>query len=190
MTAPSVILIGGSAGALDVLLEVLPALPDELAIPIVVVVHIPPDQPSRLPGLLARVCRRPVCEVEDKLAMEPHTIHIAPPNYHVLVERERTLALSVDPPIEFSRPSIDVLFESGADSLRASVVGVVLSGANEDGARGLDRIYRAGGSAIIQDPGTAQHAMMPAAAVRRVGAGAQVVPMNRLAHVLGTQGMI
>lgn len=188
MTAPSVIVIGGSAGALDVLLELLPALPDELAIPIVLVVHIPPDQPSLLPELLARVCRRPVREADDKLAMAARTIHVAPPNYHVLIERDGTLALSVDPPVHFSRPSIDVLFESAADSFGASVAGVVLSGANEDGARGLGRIHQAGGAAIIQDPGTAQHGMMPAAALRCVGPAARVVPAGRLAHLLSTPG--
>jgi two-component system chemotaxis response regulator CheB len=188
MTAPSVIVIGGSAGALDIVLEVLPALSDELAIPIVVVLHISPDHPSLLPELLARVCRRPVVEAEDKLALRPHTIQVAPPNYHVLIERGGSLALSVDPPVHFSRPSIDVLFESAADSLGASVAGVILSGANEDGARGLGRIRDAGGVAIIQQPETAQHAMMPAAALRCVGPAARVVPVGGLAHLLSMLG--
>jgi two-component system chemotaxis response regulator CheB len=141
-----------------------------------------------LAELLARVCRRPVREAEDKLAMEPRTIYVALPNYHLLVERDRTLALSVDPPVHFSRPSIDVLFESAADSLGAAVAGVVLSGANDDGARGLGRIHQAGGAAIVQEPANAQHAIMPAAALRRVGPAAMVVSAARMAGLLSTLG--
>jgi two-component system chemotaxis response regulator CheB len=188
MTGAGVVVIGGSAGALDVLLEVLPALPDAFAVPIVLVVHIPPDQPSLLAELLARVCARPVHEVEDKLALEPGAIFVAPPNYHVLVGRGGALALSVDPPVHFSRPSIDVLFESAADSFGAAAAGVILSGANEDGARGLARIHAAGGAAIIQDPATAQHGAMPAFAARAVGPAARVVPVQALASLISRLG--
>ena len=183
MSAPAVIAIGGSAGALDALLALLPALPDALATPIVVVVHVPPAQPSLLAELLARACRRPVLEIEDKLAMQQRTIYVAPPNYHVLCERDRSLALSVDAPVQFSRPSIDVLFESAVDAFRGAVVGVVLSGANDDGARGLARIARAGGTALVQDPTTAAYPEMPAAAARMAGA-ARVAPVAGLASVL------
>lgn len=183
MTAPTVIAIGGSAGALDALLALLPALPDELAIPIVVVIHVPPAQPSLLPELLARACRRPVLEIEDKLAMQQRTIYVAPPNYHVLCERDRTLALSVDPPVQFSRPSIDVLFESAVDAYGGAVIGVVLSGANDDGSRGLSRIVRAGGTALVQDPATASFPAMPTAAK-------QLVPAARVAPIAGLASLI
>ena len=96
MNRVDVIVIGGSAGALPALFEMLPALPDRLAAPIVVVIHIPPARPSLLPELLARVCRRSVAEVEDKLAIQPHTIYVAPPNYHVLIERDEVLRRIVD----------------------------------------------------------------------------------------------
>jgi len=161
-----VIVIGGSAGALEPLLALLPALPGGLAIPIVVVLHVAPNHPSLLPVLLARACARPVWEIEDKQVLQPGAIHVAPSNYHVLLERDRTLALSVDAPVQFSRPSIDVLFESAADAFGRAVAGIVLSGANEDGARGLRRIVDAGGLGGIQDPATAAHAEMPAAAAR------------------------
>lgn len=179
----SVIVIGGSAGALDVLLELAGALPDTLTTPIVVVLHLQPSQPSLVPELLARACRRPVREVEDKLALLPCTVYVAPPNYHVLLERDATLALSVDPPVHFSRPSIDVLFESAADSFGAGVLGLVLSGASEDGALGLARIHRAGGAAAIQDPATAMYSTMPAAARAAVDGDAQVLAIAGLVRL-------
>jgi two-component system chemotaxis response regulator CheB len=174
-----VIVIGGSAGALEVLLVILPALPSSLAIPIVVALHVAPNHPSLLPTLLGRACARPVREVEDKLPLAPGAIYVAPPNYHVLVERARTLALSVDPPVHFSRPSIDVLFESAADAFGRAAAGIVLSGANEDGARGLRRILDAGGLAAVQDPAAALHAEMPAAAARG-SSSAQVLSIEGL----------
>jgi len=161
-----VIVIGGSAGAIEALLAILPALPSALTIPVVVVLHVAPNHPSLLPSLLGRVCPRPVREIEDKQRLEAGAIQVAPPNYHVLLERDRTLALSVDAPVQFSRPSIDVLFESAAASLGRAVAGIVLSGANEDGARGLRCIVDAGGRAAIQAPSAAAHAEMPAAAAR------------------------
>lgn len=172
MTA--LIVIGGSAGALDLVLELAGALPDGLVAPIAIVLHLQANQPSLVPELLARTCRRPVREIEDKLTMQPQTIYVAPPNYHVLVERDRTFALSVDPPVHWSRPSIDVLFESAADAFGAGVVGIVLSGASDDGAQGLARIHRAGGRAIVQAPAAALYSVMPAAAARAVGLGVEV----------------
>src|ERR1051325_5539837 len=156
-----VIVIGGSAGAIAALLEILPALPDELTIPIVVAIHLLPQQPNLVPDLLSRRCGRPVREAEDKLAMQPRAVYVAPPDYHVLLERDLTLALSVAAPGHFSRPSIDVLFEAAADSVVPCVAGLLLSGSNEDGASGLLRIHRAGGLAIIQEPKTAPYAVMP-----------------------------
>ena len=174
----NVIVIGGSAGALEALLALLPALPSTLSIPIVVVMHLAPSHPSLLPALLARACDRPVHEVEDKQPLVRSEIYVAPPNYHVLIERAGRLALSVDAPVHFSRPSIDVLFESAADALGPAVAGIVLSGANEDGARGLRRIVDAGGLAAVQDPATATHREMPAAALR--AAGAQAYSLDEL----------
>jgi two-component system chemotaxis response regulator CheB len=183
-----VIVIGGSAGALDVLLEIGAALPDALTAPIVIALHLQASQPSLVPELLARTCRRPVREVEDKLSLLPYTVYVAPPNYHVLIERDATLALSVDPPVHYSRPSIDVLFESAADGFGARALGVVLSGANEDGAQGLARIRRAGGAAVIQDPATAMYPTMPAAAVAAVAGNAQVLSIAELSTLFAHLG--
>jgi two-component system chemotaxis response regulator CheB len=164
----SVVVIGGSAGAVDAVLAVMQGLPEGFAAPIVVVLHLMPGGVSLLPMLIARATRMTVREIYDKDELLRGTVHVAPPNYHALVERGGSLALSVDPPVNFSRPSIDVLFESAADALGARAVGVLLSGANEDGARGLARIRAAGGEVIIQDPGSTPYPAMPAAALRLV----------------------
>jgi len=177
------IVIGGSAGALDLMLDIAGALPDALVAPVVMVLHLQANQPSLMPDLLARSCDRQVREVEDKLTMQPRTIYVAPPNYHVLLERDRTLALSVDPPVHWSRPSIDVLFESAADAYGERLMGIVLTGANQDGAAGLLAVKRAGGVTVVQDPQTAQAALMPAAALQRAEPD-HVLPLDGIAALL------
>lgn len=179
-----VIVIGGSAGALDVLIMCLPQLPDEVDTPIVIAIHQGAGQPSLIPQVLGRACARPVREIDDKEPLAGGAIHVAPPNYHVLLERNHAMSLSVDDHVLFSRPSIDVLFESATDAFGDRVVGVVLSGANEDGAAGLAQIADAGGVAIVQLPETAAYPMMPAAALRRSGARARAVPPGELAACL------
>jgi two-component system, chemotaxis family, protein-glutamate methylesterase/glutaminase len=178
------IVIGGSAGALEVLLAILPGLPEQLACPIVIVLHLAPAQPSLIPEILSRVCPRAVREAVDKAPLRARTIHVAAPNYHLLIERDRSLALSIDALVWHSRPSIDVLFESAADAYGPSVAGLVLSGANEDGAEGLRQIRQAGGVAIVQAPATASSPMMPEAALRHVGPSAHVVPLRDLGAFL------
>jgi two-component system chemotaxis response regulator CheB len=182
--AIELLVVGGSSGALDVLFTFLPALPPAVTVPMVVVIHVSPSLPSLMPRLLADICARPVREAEDKEPLAPGTIYIAPPNYHLLVERTGTLALSVDEPVLFSRPSIDVLFESAADAYGERVAGLVLSGGNTDGANGLLHIARRGGLAIVQDPATAAVAVMPAAARARTRDAAHVVAPGQLAPFL------
>ncbi len=177
MSEIEAIVIGGSAGALDALLAIVPALPDQISCPIVIVLHLPPAQPNLVPEILARVSARAVYEAEDKAPLRDRTIYVAAPNYHLLIERNRSLSLSVDEPVQHSRPAIDVLFASAADAYGPAVVGLVLSGANQDGAEGLWQIQEAGGVAIVQAPATASCSMMPEAAVRRVGPSAHVVPL-------------
>lgn len=159
-----VIVIGASAGAFHALTKLLPALPE--ALPVVVVVHIPADRPSALAEVLGASSARETAEVEDKTPLVPGTIHFAPPGYHLLLESDGTFALSVDPPVHFSRPSVDVLFESAADAFGARVMGVVLTGANEDGAQGLKAIRDAGGYCLVQRPDTAEAPTMPEAAIQ------------------------
>jgi len=182
------VVIGGSSGALEALLALVPAFPDELTVPLVVVLHLGPTQKNLVPEILRNVTSRPVVEADDKQPLRAGHIYIAPPNYHLLVERTRTLALSVDEPINFSRPSIDVLFESAADAYGPRCVGVLLSGANDDGAKGLERITDAGGRAFVQAPVTASQPTMPAAAARRLGDRAVVMTIpdvaKELAHMV------
>src|SRR5690348_5872970 len=128
------VVLRGSAGALEALGIILPALAEDFEPPLVIVLHLAADKPSYLAKLLADRCRLAVREVEDKSPVLPHTVHVAPPGYHVLIERHRHFALSVDEPVHFSRPAIDVLFESAAEVYGPALAGVLLTGANEDGA--------------------------------------------------------
>ncbi len=174
------IVIGGSAGALEALLSIMPMLPEQVLCPIVIVLHLPPAQPSHVPDILSRVCARTVYEAEDKVPLRDQTIYVAAPNYHLLIERNRSLSLSIDEPVHHSRPAIDVLFESAADAYGPAVAGLVLSGANQDGAEGLYQIRQVGGLAIIQDPATASSPIMPETAIRRVGPSAHVIRLMDL----------
>jgi two-component system, chemotaxis family, protein-glutamate methylesterase/glutaminase len=164
------IAIGGSAGALDGLLALLKALPEGFRPSLLIVVHVPPDRPSLLAQVLGDQCRLPVREALDKEPIEPGVAYVAPPDYHLLVESSRQLALSRDEPVAFSRPSIDVMFESAAQAYGSRVLGIVLSGANADGAAGLAAIRKARGRAWVQDPREAQVPTMPAAAIEQAGA--------------------
>ena len=168
-TSPSVraFVLGGSAGAVEALGSILASLPATFRTPVVAVIHVPARPASRLPLVLREHCALEVREADDKEPLSPGTVYVAPAGYHLLLERGPSLALSVDVPVSFSRPSIDVLLESAAHALGPDVCGVILSGANSDGAEGLRAIRDAGGVALVQDPDEALLATMPAAALRR-----------------------
>ena len=157
--------IGASAGALETLSAILPALPGDYPLPVLVVVHLPPDRKSMMAELLQNRCRVAVREAEDKEPIEGGVVYLAPPDYHLMVEHDRRLSLSGEEAVQYSRPSIDVLFETAAEAYGPGLVGVVLTGANSDGARGLQAIRRAGGAGVVQDPATAVAAAMPRAAL-------------------------
>jgi two-component system, chemotaxis family, protein-glutamate methylesterase/glutaminase len=158
--------VGASAGALEALSAILPALPENYPLPILIVVHVPPDKDSLLTTILATKCSMKVHEAEDKQAIEAGAIYVAPPGYHLLVEKDRTLSLSTEEEVHFSRPSIDVLFETAADAYGARLAGIVLTGANDDGAGGLRAIADAGGVAVVQQPEMAFSPFMPQAALK------------------------
>ncbi len=158
------VVIGGSAGSVEALTTLLSVLPEQYGIPVIAVVHLPPDSKSLLADILQPHCKLIVQEIEDKTPLLPGHVYLAPPDYHVLPESHNVLSLSAEEEVLFSRPSIDVLFETAADSFDGKVVGVVMTGANEDGARGLKKIIDAGGLGLIQDPATAYAPMMPRAA--------------------------
>ena len=175
--------IGASWGGLDALRTILKTLPAELDAAVVVAQHRSPEShPTAFRDLLGAVTRLKVCEAGDKDELRPGTIYVAAPDYHLLVE-PGTVALSIDEPVQFARPSIDVLFESAAESYRERCVGVVLTGANADGARGLERVVELGGTALVEDPATATREEMPRAALAAVP-NARVAPVGELAAIL------
>jgi two-component system chemotaxis response regulator CheB len=158
-------LIGASAGAVEALSVVLSPLPPSFGLPLVVVVHLPSSSPSLLPELFGRKTALSVVEAEDKQPLRPGSLYFAPPDYHVVIEPNGLLSLNVDDAVNFSRPSIDVLFESAALSYGSRCLGILLTGASKDGAQGLRAIHRAGGYTVVQDPKTAAVPAMPEAAL-------------------------
>ena len=181
--AYELIAIGGSWGGMRALAIVLEALPAGFGLPLVVAQHRPVTTGDEmLEHVLARTTELEVVTATDKEPLEAGRVYVAPADYHLLVERGH-VALSTDAPVEFSRPSIDVLFESAADVYGPQVVGVLLTGANQDGAAGLKRIAAAGGFTVAQDPETAERSEMPRAAVER-GAVRRVLPLDRIGPFL------
>ena len=185
--APEAVVIGASAGALEALSSLLPSLPSDYRLPILIVVHLPADKTSLLAELLRARCAIRVREAEDKEPIEPGVAYFAPPDYHLLVEQDRRLSLSDDEPVLFSRPSIDVLFESAADAYGGGLIGIVLTGANSDGAKGLRAVIEAGGAAVVQSPESAYAAAMPQAAIA-LCPDARVLPVNEIAAYLRKVG--
>ncbi|SRR6266566_748473 len=175
----SIAAVGTSWGGLTALTRLLGGLPADFSVPIVVVQHRSKDSDRLLSQLLQDSTELKVCEIEDKDELCEGTVHVAPANYHVLVE-SGYLSLSIEEPVRFSRPSIDVTFASAGDAYGAGAIGVILTGANEDGARGLAHIVKRGGRALIQDPKTAEIPIMPEAAIREVPTG-EVIPLGNLA---------
>jgi two-component system chemotaxis response regulator CheB len=159
------VFIGGSAGALSVASALLRALPCDFGPAVGIVLHLPPKRPSVLAEALAEASPIPLREPEDKEPLAPSTAYLAPPDYQLLIDPGPCFALSIDEPVNYSRPSIDVLFESAADVMGPRCAGILLSGANADGALGLRAIEEAGGSAMVQVPEEAEQRAMPDAAL-------------------------
>ncbi len=176
-SGPALVALGGSAGSLEAVRTILAGLPVELEAAVVVVQHRARESDA-LAEVLQISSPLPVVEAEDKDPVEAGRVYIAPADYHLLLEPGH-FALSTDEPVLFSRPSIDVLFESAADAYGPRALGVVLTGANRDGAQGLRRIVDRGGAALVQDPATAEAATMPRAALEAVPEG-RTVPLNEL----------
>jgi two-component system chemotaxis response regulator CheB len=182
------VVIGASAGALEALSVIVPALPAGFGLPLIVVVHVPPDRRSMLAELFQAKCRIPVREAEDKEPINPGTVYFAPPDYHLLVETEKSLSLSSDEPVLFSRPSIDVLFESAADAYGSALIAIILTGANQDGAKGMKAVAEAGGVVLVQNPDGAFASAMPEAAIRMCP-GARVMSLDAIAAYLQEVGI-
>ncbi|MCX2452886.1 chemotaxis protein CheB [Pedobacter sp. PLR] len=161
-------IIGGSAGSLEVLLKVLPAIDPELSFPIVIVIHRKHGVDSLLPGLLSSRTKMAVKEADEKELMVPGTIYIAPSDYHLLIEMDGTFSLDYSEKVNYSRPAIDVTFQTAAEAYKEDLVCLLLSGSNADGVNGLLSVKHWGGIAVIQDPETAQVAYMPEQAQKNV----------------------
>jgi two-component system chemotaxis response regulator CheB len=183
--AYDLVVVGSSWGGLQALGRLLADLPHDFEPAVVIAQHRHPDShPGTLQHLLQQQTERPVLEAEDKLAIEPRHVYVAPPDYHLLVERG-SFALSVDDRVRHARPSIDVLFESAAYAYGDRVVGIILTGANDDGAQGLARIKELGGVAVVQDPVAAAKREMPDAAIASTAADA-ILPLEEIgAYVHG-----
>ena len=177
------VVIGGSAGSVEALSVLLPALPGTLQAAVLVVLHLPRNRPSLLCHIFRSRCALPLREAEDKEPIAPGTVYFAPPDYHLLVDDGPALALSVDAPVHYSRPSIDVLFESAADAYGSRLIGMLLSGANQDGACGLAAIEGRGGLAIVQDPASAGVRTMPESALARTAAPHILAPQQMAAFL-------
>ena len=163
-----VVVIGGSAGSLEVLMQVIPRLQANVTIVIVIVLHRKAGEEAMLEQLFTAKSKMPVVEVEDKIALEPGSLYIAPADYHLLFENDGRLALDISEKVNYSRPSIDVTFESAAEVFGKKLIGILLSGSNSDGAKGLEMIREHGGSVVVQNPESAEMPYMPQSAVDRL----------------------
>lgn len=159
------IVIGASAGGFFTLGKLLSLIPGNFSIPILVVQHISPTSDSYMPVYLNNNSKLKVKEADEKEKIMPGVVYFAPPNYHLLVEEDYTISLSNDEKVNYSRPSIDILFETAAFAYEKELIGIVLTGANNDGAKGLLAIKNAGGYCIVQDPKEAEVQTMPMSAI-------------------------
>jgi two-component system chemotaxis response regulator CheB len=164
------IVIGVSAGGLQALNRILPHLDQSLKTPVIIVQHQQDEHENMLSNLLNNMTTTQVKEVEFNEVIKPQTIYVAPSGYHLQIEADKSFSLSRDPKVEYSRPSIDVLFESAADVFKNKLIGVILTGANDDGSNGLKKVRELGGLAIVESPATAEVATMPERAITIAGA--------------------
>lgn len=159
------IVIGTSSGGMNALKFLFSALPVDFNIPIIIVQHISPRSDNQWIKLLNNNSKLYLKEADEKEKIEHGKVYIAPPNYHLMIERNKTFSLTIDERVNYARPSIDVLFESAAEAYKTKLIGVVLTGSNNDGTKGIKRIKECGGLTIIQDPETAESSYMPASAI-------------------------
>jgi two-component system chemotaxis response regulator CheB len=180
---PLAVVLGASTGGLHALQTILKALPVNFPGVILIVQHRKFVAEDLFLSLLRSICQLPAAEVIDKMAINPGHIYLAPPDYHLMIEQDRSLSLSIDPPVSYARPSIDVLFETAAETYREQLVGVLLTGANHDGTAGMRKIMQYGGVTIAQDPGTAESSIMPQSAID-AGVVDHVLPLSEIGPFL------
>lgn len=179
------IVIGGSSGSLDVLLTIFALLNRSFTIPIIIVLHRNKNADTNLIKVLSTKINLKVKEADEKEPIRPGNIYLAPPDYHLLIEKDRTLSLDISEKVQYSRPSIDVTFQSAADVYKSKLLGIILSGANSDGAAGLASIKKNGGSVIVQDPATAQIPYMPQQAIVQTKVD-EILSTNEIAQYINS----
>jgi len=179
------IVIGASAGGIRALLNLLGALPANFPVPIIIVVHMPGTRESRLVNVFQHHMAIKVTTAEDKDRILPGHVYFAGPGYHLSIERDRSFSISCEEPVHYSRPSIDILMLSAADTYGDSLVGILLTGANQDGAEGMARIHEVGGLTVIQDPREAEIATMPQSALD-LFAPDFILPLNEIQKLIFT----
>lgn len=177
------VVVGVSSGGVEALKLLLGGLPADFPLPVMVVAHISPEANNGLALLMDDLCAIRVKEGDELEPVEAGTVYIAPPNYHLQVERDARLSLSVDPPVKFARPSVDVLFESAAYAFGPALIGVVMTGAGSDGSNGVRRIKDSGGVVVVQDPADAEADSMPKSAIASVSPD-HVVSLAEIAPLL------
>lgn len=177
------VVIGVSAGGIAALEQILPLFEEHLPVSVLVTQHVAPDSENYLVEHFKSICSLKVVEAFDKQPIEPGVIYFAAPNYHLLVEKEKTVSLSIGPKVNYSRPSIDVMFETAAEAYCQQVVGVILTGANTDGSRGLAKVKKLGGLTVVQDPRTAYAETMPQAAIGQSEVD-RILPLERIGPFL------
>lgn len=178
-----VVVIGVSTGGVEALRKLLGALPVDFLLPVLAVAHIAPESGNGLALLLNDICSIRVKEADESEPIVPGTVYLAPPNYHLQLEHDQRLSLSVDTAVNFARPSVDVLFETASDALGSAVIGVMLTGVGSDGSKGLKKIKDAEGCAVVQDPSDAEADSMPKSALSMVMPD-YILPLERIAGVL------
>ncbi|HDP99689.1 MAG TPA: chemotaxis protein CheB [bacterium] len=177
------IVMGVSAGGLEALRQILKVLPADFPAPIIIVQHLHPHSDDFLARDLNHRCALMVKQADEKEEIKAGVVYLAPPNYHLLIENDMTFSLTICDPVNFTRPAIDVLFETAAEVYREKLIGVVLTGANKDGSWGAKKIKQNGGMVIVQDPKTAEVETMPAAVINTVNVD-HIIPLEKIAMFL------
>ena len=177
------IVIGVSSGGMSALRYLFSAIPFDFSLPVIVVQHVGARSDNTWIELLNELSNLNVKEADEKETIKPGNVYIAPSNYHLLIEKERSFSFTIDERVNFARPSIDVLFESAAEAYKNSLIGVVLTGSNNDGTDGIKRIKDYGGLTIIQDPATAESSYMPSSAIAAIQPD-HILPLEKIAELL------
>lgn len=179
----SAVVIGVSAGGMNALGQILPVLPEDFPVPLIIVQHVSPQSDNYMIRHFDKLSKIRVKEADEKEDIKPGTAYFAPPNYHLLVEEDFTFSLSTEDRVNFSRPSVDVLFESAVDAYCGKLIGIILTGANNDGSKGLKKIKDCGGLTIVQNPEDAEVSAMPEAALHLIKAD-HVLKVSEMASFL------